>query len=58
MNQMEDEIEEIRNRVGMSRVPGVGALNDFLKDAYEVGEDGKVSDVCCILGYNVPIIYL
>ncbi|CAI2723851.1 unnamed protein product [Schistosoma spindalis] len=42
MNQMEGEIEEIRNRVGMSRVPGIGALDDFLKDAYEVGEDGKL----------------
>ncbi|KAH8850695.1 Major egg antigen [Schistosoma japonicum] len=46
MHRMEGEIEEIRNRIGMSKVPGVGALTDFLKDAYEVGEDGKVSDEC------------
>ncbi|CAH8460618.1 unnamed protein product [Schistosoma turkestanicum] len=42
MNRMEGEIEEIRNRIGLSKASGIGALNDFLKDAYEVGEDGKL----------------
>ncbi|CAH8460226.1 unnamed protein product [Heterobilharzia americana] len=42
MNQMELEVEEIRNRIGMNKAPVTGSLTDFLKDAYEVGEDAKL----------------
>ncbi|VDQ14344.1 unnamed protein product, partial [Trichobilharzia regenti] len=42
MNHMEHEVEEMRNRIGMSKAPVTGALSDFMKDAYELGEDGKL----------------
>ncbi|CAH8290029.1 unnamed protein product [Heterobilharzia americana] len=42
MRQMEHHIEDIRDRMGSLDVPSTGSLTDFLKDAYEIGEDGKV----------------
>ncbi|CAH8827825.1 unnamed protein product [Trichobilharzia szidati] len=42
MHQMEHHIQDIRDRMGTLDVPSTASANDFLKDAYEVGEDGKV----------------
>nr|AAW25825.1 SJCHGC02336 protein [Schistosoma japonicum] len=42
MRQMEQRIQEIHREMGITDAPFTGSLNDFLKDAYEVGKDGKV----------------
>ncbi|CAH8447600.1 unnamed protein product [Schistosoma rodhaini] len=42
MHQMDRHIQDIRERMGSLDVPSTGSVSDFLKDAYEVGEDGKV----------------
>ncbi|CAH8460190.1 unnamed protein product [Heterobilharzia americana] len=42
MNQMEQRMQEFRRRMGISDPPFTDSFNDFLKDAYEVGKDGKV----------------
>lgn len=43
MHQMDRHIQDIRERMGSMDVPSTGSVSDFLKDAYEIGEDGKVS---------------
>ncbi|CAH8460548.1 unnamed protein product [Schistosoma turkestanicum] len=42
MNQMDLQIQDMRDRMGSLDMPSTGSVSDFLKDAYEVGEDGKV----------------
>ncbi|CAH8478246.1 unnamed protein product [Schistosoma curassoni] len=42
MHQMDRHIQDIRERMGSMDVPSTGSVSDFLKDAYEIGEDGKV----------------
>ncbi|CAH8477709.1 unnamed protein product [Schistosoma margrebowiei] len=41
IRQMEQRIQNIRREMGITDAPFTGSLNDFLKDAYEVGKDGK-----------------
>ncbi|KAK4472151.1 hypothetical protein MN116_000448 [Schistosoma mekongi] len=42
MHRMDRQIQDIRDRIGSVDMPSIGSMHDFLKDAYEVGEDGKV----------------
>ncbi|CAH8460635.1 unnamed protein product [Schistosoma turkestanicum] len=42
IKKMENSIQEFRREMGINDAPLTGSLNDFLKDAYEVGKDGKV----------------
>ncbi|CAH8465288.1 unnamed protein product [Heterobilharzia americana] len=42
MNQLERQVDDIRNQICANDIPSVGSLNDYLKDAYEIGEDGKL----------------
>nr|CAX78228.1 Major egg antigen (p40) [Schistosoma japonicum] len=42
MHEMDRHIEELQNGMGLSAVAPLGSTSDYLKDAYEVGDDGKV----------------
>ncbi|CAH8827819.1 unnamed protein product [Trichobilharzia szidati] len=42
MNEMEHQVQDIKNQICANDIPSIGVLNDYLKDAYEIGEDGKL----------------
>nr|CAX77038.1 Major egg antigen (p40) [Schistosoma japonicum] len=42
MDQLESQIKDIRNLICANDVPSTGLMKEYLKDAYEMGEDGKV----------------
>ena len=55
-NQMERHIHDVRDRFGVADAPTCGSLTDYLKDAYEVGEDGKVSVCVCVCVYVFALL--
>lgn len=42
MDQMERQMQDIRDQIRDDEIHSTGSINDYLKDAYEIGEDGKV----------------
>ncbi|KAK4473688.1 hypothetical protein MN116_003036 [Schistosoma mekongi] len=42
MDQLESQVQDIRNQIYANDVLPAGSIEDYLKDAYEIGEDGKV----------------
>lgn len=44
MSEMERDMQDFRTRIDRwNDAPLVGCTSDFLKDAYQLGDDGKVS---------------
>ncbi|CAH8445295.1 unnamed protein product [Schistosoma bovis] len=47
MDQMERQMQDIRDQIRDDEIHSTGSINDYLKDAYEIGEDGKVHFQVC-----------